>query len=456
MTHAKHIADWAAGLRFADIPESVIADEKLRVLDILGVALAASTLPASAPVRTAALRLGSGEESRMWGYGDRTTAATAALVNGSLAHALDYDDTHNESVVHISAPIVATGLTLGEALGADGKTVMTAIVAGAELGCRIGRVTPGAFHQRGFHATGVMGAFAASVTAGKLLGLNANQLRQALGISGSQASGLLEGFRDGSAVKQLHPGWAAHAGIIAAYLAQDGFTGPATVFEGRDGLFNSHLGSGDHPFGRMTEGLGDEWTCLHTSFKPYPGGHVVHGFLDALLALHREAELRAEQVEAITCPTAEWMIPIMCEPRALKLVPETDYHAKFSFYFTMAAALCDGRLGVEAFTEANIRNPDILSLAEKIYCIPDPDAPGTGHFKGWVQVDTTDGRRLERVVDDNWGSLANPMTPDQVRTKFRENAGLALEEARLTAIIEGALDLDALHDVGAMIGLCVA
>lgn len=267
---------------------------------------------------------------------------------------------------------------------------------------------------------------------------------------------MLEGFRDGSAVKQLHPGWAAHAGIIAAYLAQDGFTGPATVFEGRDGLYNSHVGHGDHPADRMTEGLGHEWTCLHTSFKPYPCGHVVHGFLDALLALYREAGLRADQVDKITCPTAEWMIPIMCEPRALKLKPETDYHAKFSFYFTMAATLINGRLGVEAFTEANIRNPEILSLAEKIHCIPDPDAPGTGHFKGWVQVDTTDGRHLERVVDDNWGSLANPMTPAQVQTKFRDNAGLALDGVRIPNIMEGALNLDAAHDVSALIGLCIA
>lgn len=389
----------------------------------------------------------------MWGYGDRTTAATAAMVNGSLAHALDYDDTHNESVVHISAPVVTTGLTLGEGLKADGQAVLTAIVAGAELGCRIGRVSPGEFHKRGFHATGVMGVFAAAVTASKLLGLDAGQLRHAVGIAGSQASGLLEGFRDGSAVKQLHPGWASHAGIVAAYLAEDGFTGPSTVFEGRDGLYNSHVGS-DYPVDRMIEGLGDEWACLDTSFKPYPCGHVVHGFLDGLLMLYREQGLRADQVQAITCPTAEWMIPIMCEPRELKLKPETGYHAKFSFYFTMAAALCDGELRVEAFTEANIHNPEILSLAEKIHCIPDPDAPGTGHFKGWVQVDTTDGRRLECVVDNNWGSLTNPMTPDQVQNKFRENAGLRLNEERITNIIEDSQDLELATDVSVIIGLC--
>lgn len=456
MTYAMQMADWAAGLRFRDLPDAVIADEKLRVLDILGVALAASTFPASMPVRAAASRLGAGTESRMWGYGDRTTAATAALVNGSLAHALDYDDTHNESVVHISSPVVTTGLTLGEALHADGQTVLTAMVAGAELGCRIGRVAPGAFHQRGLHATGVVGAFAAAVTAGKLLGLPAVRLRHALGIAGSQASGLLEGFRDGSAVKQLHPGWAAHAGLIAAYLAHEGFTGPATVFEGRDGLYNAYLGRVAHAVERLTEGLGQAWTCRQTSFKPYPCGHVVHGFLDAILALYRDEGLRATQVARITCPTAAWMLPIMCEPRALKLLPETAYHAKFSFYFTMAAALWEGRLGVEAFTEANIRNPEILALAEKIHCLPDPTAPGTGHFKGWVQVDTTDGRRLERVIDDNWGSLANPMTPEQVQAKFRANAGLTLGPEQMARLAEAAQTLEASEDVSALIGLCCA
>ncbi len=454
MTYSDEIAQWAAALTFDAMPDAVVADEKLRVLDILGVALAASTLPATAPVRSAALRLGASDESRMWGYGDRSSAASAAIVNGALAHALDYDDTHNKSVVHISGPVVTTGLTLGEALGTDGKSTLTAIVAGAELGCRIGRVAPGGFHKRGFHATGVMGAFAAAVTAGKLLDLDAGQIRNAIGIAGSQASGLMECFRDGSATKQLHPGWAAHAGITAAYLAEAGFTGPATVFEGRDGLYNAYVGDGEHAFELMTDGMGDEWTCLQTSFKPYPCGHVVHGFLDAILALYREEGLRADQVEKITCPTADWMIPVMCEPRAVKLKPETDYHAKFSFYFTLAATLLDGRLAVDVFTEEKIKDRTILALAEKIHCIPDPDAPGTGHFKGWVQVDTVDGRRLERVVDDNWGSAANPMTQDQVRTKFRENASLAVSDKRVGEIIEAVGKFETAGDVETIVGLC--
>lgn len=455
MTYSEQAATWAAGLSFDAIPPAVIADQKNRVLDIVGTTLAASALTASKPIREGSLKLGGGTESRLIGYGDRTAAATAALANGSMAHALDFDDTHNESLVHISGPVVTTGLTLGEAQSADGASALTAMIAGAELGCRIGSVTPGAFHERGFQATGVIGGFAAGVVAGKLLGLDATKSAYTFGICGSQAGGLMECFIDGTATKQFHPGWAAHAGITAAYLADAGFSGPATVFEGSRGFFRAYADTTDGNYGAITDGLGEEWTCLRTSFKPYPCGHVVHPFLDAVLMLYRDEGLRADQVDRITCPIAEWMIPIMCEPREAKLRPATDYHAKFSFPFTMAAALWFGRLGVEAFEEAVIRDEGILSLAQKIHHTPDPDAPGTHRFKGWVQVETTDGRRLERVVNDNWGSLANPMTPDQVEQKFRENALLALPEERIAAIIEMVGSLEELGEVGELMDLCV-
>ena len=455
MTYSEQAAAWAANLALDEIPAEVIADQKNRMLDIIGNALAASTMPSSQPLREGALKMGGGSESRLLGYGDRTAAATAALANGAMAHALDFDDTHNESVVHISGPVVATGLSLGEAKSTNGAAALTAMVAGAELGCRIGSVTPGAFHRRGFQATGVIGGFAAGIVAGKLLDLDEDGISNTLGICGSQAGGLMECFIDGTATKQLHPGWAAHSGVAAAYLAQSGFTGPATVFEGDRGFFRAYADTTDGNYAAVTDSLGEDWSCLRTSFKPYPCGHVVHAFLDAVLMLYREEDLRADQVERITCPIADWMIPVMCEPREAKLAPATDYHAKFSFPFTMAAALTFGRLPVEAFSDAAIRDPDILTLAQKIHHTPDPDAPGTDRFKGWVQVDTTDGRRLERIVDDNWGSLANPMTPDQVQQKFRENADLALRTDQIDAIVESVMQLEKLSNIGALIDLCV-
>ncbi len=445
---------WLDTLSFDAIPQAVVADAKLRFLDIIGVSLAASAAPVGEVARRTALRLGAGAEATILGFGDKVPAASAALANGTMAHALDYDDTHNESVIHVSAPVVTAALAAGELAKASGKAVLTAAIGGAEIICRIGCVTPSGFHKRGFHPTGVVGTFGAALISGKLLGLNAVQLCNAMGVAGSQASGILEFFSDGSWAKRLHPGWAAHSGIIAAYLAGESFTGPATVLEGRFGLFATHIGPGEYPMERLTDKLGEDWTCVRTSFKPYPCGHVVHPFLDAILALYREEGLRAEDVERITCPTAEWMLPIMCEPREVKLVPETDYHAKFSFQYSLAAALYFGRLGVEAFTDEAIRKSEILALASKVYNVIDKTAPDPSRFKGWVIVKTKSGRVLERIVDDNWGSERNPISPDDVRNKFRENARLVLTEQKVEQVIDAVDKLETARDTSEIVTMC--
>ena len=185
-SYTEQLAEWVRGLQLKDLPENIVADAKLRVLDILGTTLAASSFESSKGVRDAAVRTGAGNDARIIGHGDYANTAGAALANGTMAHALDYDDTHLESVVHISAPVVTTALTIGEAIKASGEEVLTAIVASAEVGCRIGSVAPKAFHLQGFHATAVVGTFAAAATAAKLFGLNANQTANALGIAGSQ------------------------------------------------------------------------------------------------------------------------------------------------------------------------------------------------------------------------------------------------------------------------------
>jgi len=454
-SYSERLARWACDLDLSDLPDEVRRDAKLRVLDILGTTLAASSFDSSRSVRDGALQTGAGTEARIIGHGDRASAAGAALANGAMAHALDYDDTHFGSMVHISAPVVTTALTLGETLGASGGAVLNAIAAGAEVGCRIGSVAPKAFHQQGFHATAVVGTFAAAVTAAKLLKLDAEGMANALGIAGSQASGIMQCFNDGTWTKQLHVGWSAHSAIIAAHLAKCGFTGPSEVLEGIQGFYTTHAKPGDRFPERLSDGLGTSWEYPTTSFKPYPCGHVVHGFLDCITKLYNEEGLRADQVKSMTCPIAEWMIPIMCEPRAVKLRPATDYHAKFSFPFTIAATLTFGRLGVEAFSDGNISDPDILALTEKIMHVPDPTATDSTRFKGWVQVETTDGRNLECIVTDNWGSAYNPMTPDQVRSKFRENAALAISKAAIDTLVERVEALEGVDDIGEDVALCI-
>tara|TARA_B100000676_G_scaffold294668_1_gene332877 strand:- start:800 stop:2179 length:1380 start_codon:yes stop_codon:yes gene_type:complete len=454
LSFSEQLSAWACKLTFGDLPDEVVSDASLRVLDILGTTLAASSFENSYSVRDGALRIGAGDDARILGYGDRASMAGAALANGAMAHALDYDDTHFGSVVHISAPTVTTAMTLGEALGATGKQVITAIVAGAEVGCRIGSVAPKAFHQQGFHATAVVGTFGAAVTAAKLLSLDANKTANALGIAGSQSSGIMQCFNDGTWTKQLHVGWSAHSAIIAAHLADCGFTGPSQVLEGIQGFYTTHAKPGRQFPERLMDELGNRWEYPTTSFKPYPCGHVVHGHLDCISQLYEDG-LRAEQVKSITCPIAEWMIPVMCEPREVKLRPATDYHAKFSFPFTLAAMLTFGRLDVKTFSDENINSPSLLALTEKITPVPDPTANDPTRFKGWVQVETTDGRKLECIINDNWGSVYNPMTPNQVKQKFVDNAGLVLTTNQVNRVVNNVQSLKIIEDVTTIVTDCI-
>ncbi len=418
------LSRWTHDLALDQVPPAVISDAKLRVLDTIGVMVAASVTDAGRIVREAALRIGPGNTARILGFGDSAAPAGAAIANGTLAHIHDYDDTHGAARVHISAPIVTAALSLGEAIGADGRAILTAIVAGSELTARLGAMAPGAFHDRGYHATGVIGAIGAAVTAAKLLALPVAKTQNAIGIAASQAAGIAECFSDGTWTKRLHPGWAAHCGIAAAQLADCGFTGPAKSLDGTRGLYNAHLGKADHPYGRVTTGLGETWLCAQSSFKPYPCGHLIHGFVEAMFTLREETGLNARDVAAITCPVSKWVMVMIGEPRADKVAPTTEAQAKISLYYCVAAALALNKLDLHAFAPAMIGDARIAALAQKISCTIDPEAPDD-QSKGWVIARTTDGRKVECIVTNGVGSDANPMSADQVRQKFRENMAFA-------------------------------
>jgi 2-methylcitrate dehydratase PrpD len=452
----RQLADWYATLAYEDLPEDVIASTRLRVLDVLGLSLAPVGATFGNTVRAAVLEMGTGHGSRMLGYGDETSPMLAAIVNGSMAHALEFCDTQNETMTHVSSPTVTTALTLGESLHLGGREFLTVCAGASEITARIAAGAPGQFHKNGFHSTGVVGTFGAAYIASRLHGLDAQRMTHCAGIVGSQASGLMECWSDGTWSKFIHPGWAAHCGISSALLAKHGYTGPATILEGRFGLFRSHVQDPGyrHDFERIVNALGSHWENRRISFKPYPTAHVIHPFIDAILALHR-AGLRAEDVERIICPVADYMVPIVCEPRAEKIAPASDWHGRVSLAYTLAEALHHGRLGARGYAEESIRNPDILALARKVGYEIDATAPGRERFKGWVIVHTTDGRRWEHVEPANRGSFDNPMGAEDIRAKFRENASPALSGERIERVIEAVDRLETLPDVKDLVTLCV-
>jgi 2-methylcitrate dehydratase PrpD len=450
LTLSTQLADWLAELRYDDLPTEVTEDAALRVLDTLGVALAAVDLPLGRAVRATAATLGSGDEAGLIG-GGRSTAALAALVNGTLAHALDFDDTHAGSVMHPSAPACALALAVNEASGGSGRDLLLDVTAGIELNCRLGLVAPGAFHAVGQHPTGVLGAIAAALVAARRFGLDRHGLAMAAGIAGSQASGILEAYSDGSWSKTLHPGWAAHCGIAAARLAQAGFTGPLSALDGRYGVFRSHLPAPQELcFDSATAAIGDHWCMLDTACKLYPCAHAIHAFVEAALVLRQRHGLDPADIASVCLIIPPGFADQIAEPRAAKLKPLTPTHARASAFFAVAAALIDGRLGLDHYTDEAIRRADILALAERMSWREGSNETPI-RFSGTLTLTTRDGGTSEHAVADTEGTGSRRLDRAAFEAKFRVTAGIALGGEAVERLIAMCRSLPGLGTVAPLL-----
>ncbi len=435
------LACFAAELQFEDLSPDVLAKAKTHLLDLVGVALAASNMRFAAAALAAVGDDGGGPCTVM-GFAERLPAGAAALVNGTLAHGLDFDDTHQASVVHVSASAVPAALAAAEAANADGRQFLTALVLGMETTIRAGLAAPGSFHDHGFHPTGLCGTFGAALIAGKLLGLSATQLADALGLSGSLAAGSMEFLTDGTWSKRVHAGWAAHGGLLAARLAQQEFPGPRGVFDGRFGFYRSHLGESGWSLGPLTADLGRRWHMLDIALKPYPCCHYNHAFIDCIAALQREHGLTPDAVERIECFVHPRQIPVVCEPSASKHRPQSDYDAKFSLPYAVAAMLVRGHVDVDDFTPAAITDAALLAVAGRVECVPDSSVEYPRYFPGRVRLTLRDGRTLEHHEPINRGSAERPLSGEDVEAKFRRNALRVLSGEQVTAVIGAVQHVD--------------
>jgi 2-methylcitrate dehydratase PrpD len=458
MPISSELAQWATRVSFDDLPPDVVRATKWRVLDVIGLALAGATTPFGRSVRDAAVAMSGDGPARVFGTGDRVAATMAAFANGAFSQALEYDDTHNESIVHMSSPSVAAALALADTTRVSGRDLIAAVAVGNEISCRAGSVAPGQFHRRGFHPSGLFATFGVTYLTSRLLRLDAGTTAQAAGICGSFASGILECWVDGTQTKFLHPGWSAQSGIAAAFLARAGTTGPRQVFEGRWGLFASHLQDDEasKDFSRLTTELGVRWESRNSSFKPFPAAHVLHPYIDAILRLQRTHGVRPEDVNVIDCPVAPFIVSIVCEPAFEKLAPASDSHGRVSLQYTLAEALVRGSLGRHAYSDESLRDATILALARRVRWHADPAFPGPGRFKGAVTVTLKDGRTLTEIEDYNRGSAENPMTDAELRAKFDENADGTLDAAARDRVADAVERLETLADARALVDLVVS
>jgi 2-methylcitrate dehydratase PrpD len=374
-----------------------------------------------------------------------------------LCHGLDFDDTHSDSVAHVSTVVCPASLAAGEANGASGRDVLAAIVGGNEVVTRVGMAAPGEFHARGFHPTAVCGVFGATAAACRLAGVDAEATTSALGIAGSFAGGLFAYLDDATPTKPMHPAWAAHGGLLASRLAALGAEGPPGIFENRFGLYYAFVGAtkGEVDLAAQADDLGTRWETLRIAYKPYPACHYIHGSLGATAGL--VGTIDPEEIEEILVTVPEAAVALVLEPAASKQTPRNDYEAKFSLQYSTAAMLVHGRVGVRSYSEEAIGDPRVLALAAKVRHETRDYPTYPAAFPGGVRIRTKDGRTHEADAAYQLGGPENPMSADDVRRKFRENAALALDDGALEALEEAVLALEEHDDLRSVFaGLAVA
>jgi 2-methylcitrate dehydratase PrpD len=450
---SRRLARFAAGLSLADVPAPVRERAKLHILDAIGVGLASNAYEFASRAAAGVGAIGAGGPCAVIGRPERLAVRDAALVNGILIHGLDFDDTHLASIVHPTVTSLPCALSLGESIGASGAELLTAYLAGAETAIRIGGAVKGGFHHVGFHATGIVAHFASAVAAGRLLRLTEDQIVAAQGIAGSTASGIQVFLEEGAWTKRLHPGWAAVAGITAARLAEHGFAAPSRPYDGKFGLFHTHLQAqaGHVDIGCLTAGLGEDWHFAHTALKPYPVCHFIHGCADAAIDLHRE--VAAGDIVAVKALLPQPTLHIVAEPANLKERPTTDYEAKFSAQFVVANCLAKGRFGLADLQPEALADPQVRALALKVQCAADPETAFPTYFSGGVELKLRDGRTLRRHVKVNSGAGERALARDGVVAKFMATATMAVSVPQAEGISEAVLALEHIrvHDLAILL-----
>ena len=431
MTLSRAIVRAWMGAAGKPIPAEVMDAARLHILDAVGVGLAAASLEQGAPY----LRLNTGKVGAVVALSGAAMddPAEAALINGGLIHSLEYDDTHTASIIHGSSVFAAVALCVGQAARVTPERAIHAYLMGYESAIRIGLAAAGRFQQRGFQVTSVAGTLVAALIAADLMDASEDERVHAVGIALSQSSGVFEFLTNGSTVKSMHPGWAAHAGILAARLARAGLTGPETAIEGKHGLYAQFAGGGDSAslLAKSLQDFGVRWHMPDVAYKFLPCCHYIHPFVEAAGQLANRA-IAPDDIATLTLRIADGAAPIVCEPWDQKLTPVDGHAARWSLPVVVAARLVEGRVGHQTFRHP--ATPDVLSLAKRITWEPLKHNRFPHAFEAEICCKTKDGAEVSVRIADVYGNVGRPAQREDILAKFRANAELRLPQVRVAQI----------------------
>lgn len=430
------LAAFASGLRFDDLPADVPHRVGALALDLWGIMIRACHESDSTPslLNAAATLFGRGGPAGVVSHDAGATPAAAALVNGTLAHSLDFDDTHAPGSLHPSAAVLPAALAAAQHTGADGRRLVTAIVAGYETACRLSlALVPASHYDRGFHPSATCGTFGAAAAAGVLLGLDAQRMEHAFGICCSQAAGSMQYLANGAATKRFQVGAAAMNGLMAAQLAHEGFHGAAQGIEGENGFLRAHSQTPQPQL--AAAGLGDVWETMRIALKPYPSCRFTHAAIDAIA---QWPDVEPAQVERLEVGIARKAFDVVGQPEAAKRAPRNLVEAQFSIHFAAAVALREGGLHWDHFAR-HLDDSETLALCRKVEARPAPEAeakrPPIHHNSALVTVRLADGSRREHFVELPRGEPETFFTAAELEEKFRSLAAPYLAERECEDLI---------------------
>lgn len=419
-TAAEQLAGLCAALRAAELPPEVVGRARDLLLDYLGVCRRGAQADSSKACLQAVRALAELGRATIVGQTDGASAAWAAMANGTAAHALEMDDVTSKSSLHPGVAIFPAALALAEELGASGEELLAAVVAGYEVTMRLGNaLNPASAYERGFHPTGVAGAFGAAAASALLLGLEPARFTDALGVAGTMASGSLEYLSGGAWTKRLNAGWAAHCGVVAGRLAEAGFTGPRTAIEGPLGALHAYT---SEPWPEQAlAGLGEDFQIMRVSIKPYACCRYNHGLIDCMLQLRDKLpDLGAIAEIRLSVLGGGWLL--VADPIEQKRRPGNVVDAQFSAPFAAAVALTHGRAGLAEYTQAEVESPRIRALMERTGCYRDEalDAQYPDRWPASASIRLQSGELLHADQPFPLGEPENPVSLAALEDKFRE------------------------------------
>ena len=417
-TVAERFSGFLSGLEMEALPAEVTAIATRDLIDAAGLCLAARPSIYMRQVLEAAD--GDGRCTAI-GHQKSLDAQDAALANGVAIHGEDFDDTLEGAPIRVGAMVIPAVLAASERFGLSGAQALLGIVAGLEAICRLNYVAAGHMHRAGFHPVGVIGALGAAAGTGVALGLGRAQLTAAFGIAASMSSGIIEYLTDGAWTKRLHPGWAAQSGLKAALIARTGFFAPRTVFDGGHNFFRTFAPTATPDYSHLNDGLGDEWYMTKIVFKPYACGTMIHPYIDCARRLGRDG-IKADEIASIVCDTGEGLVHRLWEPLAAKHQPPSGYAAKFSMPFCMALGFFEDDAGLGQFKDSKVREPHLLSFAEKINYRIDPENEYPRNYSGHLEVKLRSGDVLRYNQPHMRGGMHEPLSEDDIIKKFFANA----------------------------------